>query len=59
MARKEGNLHPYFTERDILGFAVTTMILTVLTLKEPHILRDPDNFTPSNPLVTPVHIQPE
>jgi ubiquinol-cytochrome c reductase cytochrome b subunit len=22
-------------------------------------LRDPDNFTPANPLVTPVHIQPE
>jgi ubiquinol-cytochrome c reductase cytochrome b subunit len=33
--------------------------LTVLTLKEPYILIDPDNFTPANPLVTPVHIQPE
>jgi ubiquinol-cytochrome c reductase cytochrome b subunit len=31
--------------------------LTALTLKEPYILRDPDNFTPANPLVTPVHIQ--
>jgi ubiquinol-cytochrome c reductase cytochrome b subunit len=52
--------HPYFTVKDILGFAITIIILTVLTLKEPsHILRDPDNFTPANPLVTPVHIQPE
>jgi ubiquinol-cytochrome c reductase cytochrome b subunit len=42
-----------------LGFAITIIILTVLTQKEPYILRDPDNFTPANPLVTPVHIQPE
>jgi len=35
------------------------IILTVLTLKEPYILRDPDNFTPADSLVTPVHIQPE
>jgi ubiquinol-cytochrome c reductase cytochrome b subunit len=52
-------LHPYFTVKDILGFAITIIILTVLTLKEPYILRDPDNFTPENPLVTAVHIQPE
>jgi len=52
-------LHPYFTVKDILGFAITIMALTLLTLKEPYILRDPDNFTPANPLVTPVHIQPE
>jgi len=51
--------HPYFTVKDILGFAITIIILTVLTLKEPYILRDPDNFTPANPLVTPVHIRPE
>nr|AIY61995.1 cytochrome b [Silvestritermes holmgreni]AQP29284.1 cytochrome b [Silvestritermes heyeri] len=51
--------HPYFTVKDILGFAITIMALTILTLKEPYILSDPDNFTPANPLVTPVHIQPE
>jgi ubiquinol-cytochrome c reductase cytochrome b subunit len=45
--------HPYCTARDILRFAITIIILTVLTLKEPYILRDPDNFTPANPLVTP------
>jgi ubiquinol-cytochrome c reductase cytochrome b subunit len=33
-------------------------MLTVLTLKEPYILREPD-FTPANPYVTPAHIQPE
>nr|AIY61813.1 cytochrome b [Ateuchotermes sp. TB-2014] len=51
--------HPYFTVSDILGFAIMIMALTVLTLKEPYMLSDPDNFTPANPLVTPVHIQPE
>lgn len=51
--------HPYFTVKDIFGFALTIIALTLLTLKEPYLLRDPDNFTPANPLVTPVHIQPE
>nr|YP_009351415.1 cytochrome b [Procapritermes martyni]AQP29525.1 cytochrome b [Procapritermes martyni] len=51
--------HPYFTVKDVVGFTITIMLLTVLTLKEPYILSDPDNFTPANPLVTPVHIQPE
>nr|AQP29260.1 cytochrome b [Prohamitermes mirabilis] len=51
--------HPYFTVKDLLGFAITIMLLTVLTLKEPYTLSDPDNFIPANPLVTPVHIQPE
>nr|YP_009115083.1 cytochrome b [Isognathotermes ugandensis]AIZ68269.1 cytochrome b [Isognathotermes ugandensis] len=51
--------HPYFTTKDVLGFTITLMALTFLTLKEPYMLSDPDNFTPANPLVTPVHIQPE
>nr|AQP27613.1 cytochrome b [Nasutitermes sp. COL2012-SAS] len=51
--------HPYFTVKDVFGFTLTLMLLTALTLKEPYILSDPDNFTPANPLVTPIHIQPE
>nr|ASM82603.1 cytochrome b [Agnetina aequalis] len=51
--------HPYFSFKDIVGFLVMIMILTILTLLEPYMLGDPDNFTPANPLVTPVHIQPE
>nr|YP_010946893.1 cytochrome b [Sorineuchora formosana]WGO57650.1 cytochrome b [Sorineuchora formosana] len=51
--------HPYFTTKDILGFLVMLMLLILLSLKEPYILGDPDNFIPANPLVTPVHIQPE
>jgi quinol-cytochrome oxidoreductase complex cytochrome b subunit len=51
--------HPYFTAKYIVGFTIIIIILSTLTLKEPYILGDPDNFTPANPLVTPVHIQPE
>jgi ubiquinol-cytochrome c reductase cytochrome b subunit len=51
--------HPYFTFKDVVGFVVLMIILTLLTLLDPYLLGDPDNFIPANPLVTPVHIQPE
>nr|AXS65258.1 cytochrome b [Bostrichoidea sp. 5 KM-2017] len=51
--------HPYFSFKDILGFILMIMILTMITLNAPYILGDPDNFTPANPLVTPAHIKPE
>nr|UOU85173.1 cytochrome b [Sargus flavipes] len=51
--------HPYFTYKDIVGFIIMLMTLTLLTLIDPNLLGDPDNFIPANPLVTPVHIQPE
>nr|UBN09063.1 cytochrome b [Geoscapheus robustus] len=51
--------HPYFSIKDTFGFIMLFMLLVMLSLKDPYILGDPDNFTPANPLVTPVHIQPE
>nr|YP_009628980.1 cytochrome b [Metapenaeus joyneri]QBX88882.1 cytochrome b [Metapenaeus joyneri] len=51
--------HPYFTFKDITGFVVMLAALTLLTLLNPYLLGDPDNFIPANPLVTPAHIQPE
>nr|BBD12702.1 cytochrome b [Dryococelus australis] len=51
--------HPYFSLKDIVGFIMMIMMLTYLTLMDPYLLGDPDNFTPANPLVTPTHIQPE
>lgn len=51
--------HPYFSTKDIIGFIVTTIILITISLWNPYLLGDPDNFIPANPLVTPVHIQPE
>nr|QNP09907.1 cytochrome b [Ochthebius sp. IBE<ESP> RA617] len=51
--------HPYFSFKDIFGFIMMIMMLTILTLTNPYMLGDPDNFIPANPLVTPIHIQPE
>nr|YP_009913603.1 cytochrome b [Monochamus alternatus alternatus]QLM01489.1 cytochrome b [Monochamus alternatus alternatus] len=51
--------HPYFSYKDIVGALIMSMILMILTLSNPYLLGDPDNFIPANPLVTPVHIQPE
>nr|APX39438.1 cytochrome b [Cryptocephalus celtibericus] len=51
--------HPFFTFKDILGILITLMFLSTLNLMNPYLLGDPDNFTPANPLVTPIHIQPE
>lgn len=51
--------HPYFTYKDIVGFIIIIIILILLVLISPNLLGDPDNFIPANPLVTPVHIQPE
>nr|WHN78743.1 cytochrome b [Panzeria anthophila] len=51
--------HPYFTYKDIVGFILMTMTLIMLVLIYPYLLGDPDNFIPANPLVTPIHIQPE
>nr|ALO70896.1 cytochrome b [Scaphisoma boleti] len=51
--------HPFFSIKDLFGYMIMLMILLMLTLKEPYLLGDPDNFTPANPLVTPIHIQPE
>ena len=51
--------HPYFTFKDIVGFIIIIIALLLLSLWSPYLLGDPDNFIPANPLVTPVHIQPE
>nr|AKR07172.1 cytochrome b [Pseudorhaetus sinicus] len=51
--------HPYYSYKDIFGFVVMTTLLTLLVLISPNLLGDPENFIPANPLVTPIHIQPE
>nr|CDL89875.1 Cytochrome b [Chrysichthys platycephalus]CDL89896.1 Cytochrome b [Chrysichthys platycephalus]CDL89917.1 Cytochrome b [Chrysichthys sp. CU95204] len=51
--------HPYFSYKDLLGFAALAMALLSLALFSPNLLGDPENFTPANPLVTPPHIKPE
>jgi ubiquinol-cytochrome c reductase cytochrome b subunit len=51
--------HPYFSLKDMFGYFVTLTLLTTIVLLYPNILGDVENFIPANPLVTPVHIQPE
>nr|ALO70303.1 cytochrome b [Astenus lyonessius] len=51
--------HPYYSYKDLLGYMIMLMILLTLNLSNPYLLGDPDNFIPANPLITPVHIQPE
>nr|AXS65489.1 cytochrome b [Silvanidae sp. KM-2017] len=51
--------HPYFSMKDALGYLILSFMLIFITLNSPYMLGDPDNFIPANPMVTPVHIQPE
>nr|YP_010954847.1 cytochrome b [Hemisodorcus sinensis]WMW30232.1 cytochrome b [Hemisodorcus sinensis] len=51
--------HPYFSYKDIFGYIIMTFLLMSLILINPLLLGDPENFIPANPLVTPIHIQPE
>nr|AAO26559.1 cytochrome b [Ameiurus nebulosus]AAO26573.1 cytochrome b [Ameiurus nebulosus]AAS01749.1 cytochrome b [Ameiurus nebulosus] len=53
------SFHPYFSYKDLLGFAFLVVALALLALFSPNLLGDPENFTPANPLVTPPHIKPE
>nr|AOW71064.1 cytochrome b [Siren intermedia texana] len=51
--------HPYFSYKDLFGFTIVLSMLTLLSLINPNLLGDPENFTPANPLITPPHIQTE
>lgn len=51
--------HPYFSFKDVFGMLVVIYIFGGVVLLYPWVLGDPENFIPANPMVTPVHIQPE
>jgi len=51
--------HPFFSIKDLFGIIIIIFTLTLITLVDPFMLGDVENFIPANPLVTPVHIQPE
>lgn len=53
------HFHPYFSFKDLVGFLIIVFILIIITLFNPYLLGDPDNFIPANPIITPIHIQPE
>nr|ARX96677.1 cytochrome b [Cerceris sp. SJW-2017] len=51
--------NPYYIIKDLLGFILIMMILSIFILQYPYMLSDPDNFIEANPMITPMHIQPE
>nr|AFP54301.1 cytochrome b [Polyergus rufescens] len=51
--------HNYFTMKDSLTFMIFLFLFMMLNMQYPYMFSDPDNFTPANPMITPIHIQPE
>ena len=51
--------HQYFSFKDIYGIMLLLFVLMFLVFFAPNILGDTENYIQANPLVTPVHIQPE
>nr|YP_010154940.1 cytochrome b [Phanuelus gladstone]QQX28283.1 cytochrome b [Phanuelus gladstone] len=51
--------HPYYSYKDIYGFGVFMIFFMLICMMSPYIFMDVENFISSDPLVTPVHIQPE
>nr|ARO74694.1 cytochrome b [Mexistrophia reticulata] len=51
--------HPYYSIKDVVGFLIMLWFLSLIVFFFPNLLTDPENYIPANPMVTPVHIQPE
>lgn len=51
--------HQYYSTKDALGYGLIIILFICVRFFYPWALGDPENFISANPLVTPVHIQPE
>nr|YP_010990615.1 cytochrome b [Suva longipenna]WOW98942.1 cytochrome b [Suva longipenna] len=51
--------HPYFSTKDIMGMMIMMLMFMTIMNLNPTLTTDPENFSPANPMVTPIHIQPE
>jgi len=51
--------HYYYSVKDLYVYFVVLFIFMFFTLKYGYSFIDAENFIPANPLVTPIHIQPE
>ena len=51
--------HSFYSFKDMVGFALFFMLFMFVALVWGYSLIDSENFIPANPLVTPIHIQPE
>ena len=53
------SFHPYFSIIDLIGFIIFFIFFLSIAFFAPWDLGDPENFIAANPIVTPIHIQPE
>lgn len=51
--------HSYYSSKDLYGFVLLFIFITILVFYIPNLLGDPENYIKANPLVTPIHIMPE
>jgi len=51
--------HSFHSWKDLTGVILLLSSLVTICLITPYILGDAENFSPANPLITPLHIQPE
>nr|YP_011014662.1 cytochrome b [Melanodrymia galeronae]WQA11500.1 cytochrome b [Melanodrymia galeronae] len=51
--------HAYYSFKDVMGFLFLFFFLALMMVFFPNLFTDPENYIPANPLVTPIHIQPE
>nr|YP_010703305.1 cytochrome b [Anastatus shichengensis]WCO11508.1 cytochrome b [Anastatus shichengensis] len=51
--------NPYFSIKDILGMLMMMSLLLIICFLNPYMMSDPENFNQANPMITPIHIQPE
>nr|AKE49632.1 cytochrome b [Liposcelis nr. bostrychophila AZ] len=49
----------FFLIKDLLTLIIWSSVLLVMSFKFPFVFMDPENFMTANPMVTPIHIQPE
>nr|YP_009565389.1 cytochrome b [Encyrtus infelix]QBA96091.1 cytochrome b [Encyrtus infelix]QBA96104.1 cytochrome b [Encyrtus infelix] len=51
--------NPYYSLKDLMGFILMLMMLMSTCALYPYLFSDPENYNKANPMITPVHIQPE
>uniref|UniRef100_A0AAU6QCH8 Cytochrome b n=1 Tax=Synergus sp. 1 DYB-20230501 TaxID=3136278 RepID=A0AAU6QCH8_9HYME len=51
--------HIYFTIKEIQGFLILFAFIMIMCSYSPYMMSDPENFNFANPMITPIHIQPE
>jgi len=51
--------HIYYSIKDLLGYRLALILFLLIVLFAPNLFTDPENFLNANPLITPIHIQPE